>query len=296
MLQGVRLRVPDEKVSAVRAFYIDKLRLEECSPLCFRAVGNEESAMVQVIVSAATTEPGHSADALPTFWKIGLSLDDVNDFAATQALQTQGKQFLDVGFLTHVSDPAGLCVELLQTSFENNENRRNTLLAARPIVRPLSIGQITLRVTNVDLSLAFYRDRLGMRLLARIPVPQYSFTLYFLAYTSQEPPNPYDLEAVENREWCWTRPYTTLELQHFHSGREKVLFVPTAVPGFDSITVAVSPTSLETLRAEMAHQVASTEFHMVDPDGTRVNLISTSVLDPTSVRFDPHAPSLRDVV
>lgn len=288
MLRAVRLRVPGDKVSALRAFYTDKLSLEECYPLCFRAVGNEDSAMVQFVVGEVTPEPARPANALPTYWKIGLSLDDVNDFAATQALKAQGKQFLDVGFLTHVSDPAGYSVELLQTTFEHNEDRRKALLAVRPVTRPLCVGQITLRVTNVDSSLAFYRDRLGMRLLARIPVHQYGFTLYFLAFTSQEPPNRRDLEAVENREWCWTRPYTTLELQHFHSGCEKALFAPTAIPGFDSITVAVSPDSLQALGPKMTDQGLSTEFYLVDPDGTRVNIISTTALDPTSVSFEPH--------
>lgn len=52
-----------------------------------------------------------------------------------------------------------------------------------------------------------------MSLLSIQPVLQYNFTLLFLAFTTERPPHE-DLEAVENREWLWQRPYTTLELQH----------------------------------------------------------------------------------
>jgi hypothetical protein len=33
-------------------------------------------------------------------------------------------------------------------------------------------------------------------------------------YLDETPPNPENLEAVENREWLWQRPYTTLEIQY----------------------------------------------------------------------------------
>ena len=53
-----------------------------------------------------------------------------------------------------------------------------------------------------------------MKLLSIQPVKRYNFTLYFLAFTEEDPPILEDLEAVENREWLWQRPYSTLELQH----------------------------------------------------------------------------------
>eukprot|EP00122_Pirum_gemmata_P011149 Pgem_evm1s10322 len=55
-----------------------------------------------------------------------------------------------------------------------------------------------------------------MKLLSIQPVRQYGFVLYFLAYTNESPPKT-DLEAVENREWLWQRPYTVLELQCVNS-------------------------------------------------------------------------------
>ena len=44
-------------------------------------------------------------------------------------------------------------------------------------------------------------------------ISAYGFVLYFLAFTSEDPPCPYDLASVRNREWLWQRPYTTLEIQ-----------------------------------------------------------------------------------
>ena len=52
-----------------------------------------------------------------------------------------------------------------------------------------------------------------MRLLSMQDVGQYGFDLHFYAFTDQVPPNA-DLWVVENREWLWKRPYTTLEFQH----------------------------------------------------------------------------------
>ena len=75
------------------------------------------------------------------------------------------------------------------------------------------IGQITTRITDPKPSLEFYQKVLRMKLMSVQPVTPYRFTLYFLAYTEEDPPNA-DVEAVENREWLWQRPYTTLELQH----------------------------------------------------------------------------------
>ena len=52
-----------------------------------------------------------------------------------------------------------------------------------------------------------------MKLLSIQQVEAYGFTLYFLAFTDETPPNE-DLNSIEIREWLWQRPYTTIELQH----------------------------------------------------------------------------------
>ena len=53
-----------------------------------------------------------------------------------------------------------------------------------------------------------------MKLLSIQDISAYGFSLYFLAFTAETPPVPSGLESVENREWLWQRPYTTLEIQH----------------------------------------------------------------------------------
>lgn len=154
------------------------------------------------------------------YWKIGITLPNV-DIARAQLSNagisiSEPKQFNDIGYMCHLADPEGFSIELLQHSFLGNRDAT----AGDPdqaLGGQAAIGQITLRVTNIDNALAFYRERLGMTLLSIQPVLAYGFTLYFLAFTEERPPKP-DLRAVENREWLWQRPYTTLELQHLESG------------------------------------------------------------------------------
>ena len=54
-----------------------------------------------------------------------------------------------------------------------------------------------------------------MKLLSIQQVEAYGFTLYFLAFTDETPPNE-DLNSIEIREWLWQRPYTTIEHQQQH--------------------------------------------------------------------------------
>merc|ERR1711936_391310 len=53
-----------------------------------------------------------------------------------------------------------------------------------------------------------------MKLLSIQTVEKYGFTLYFLAFTDEVPPESENLHSEQIREWLWQRPYTTLELQH----------------------------------------------------------------------------------
>ncbi len=102
-------------------------------------------------------------------------------------------------------------IELLQHDFKGNR----PIGAGNPDL-PLGgggrIGQITLRSADIAATLACYKG-LGMQTLSIQPVMDLGFTLYFLAFTDDIPPDP-DLTAITNREWLWKRPYTTLEIQH----------------------------------------------------------------------------------
>lgn len=152
------------------------------------------------------------------YWKIGIGVDSVNDFADSLREKSdvnvgRGSQFVDVGFLTHLRDDEGFCVELLQNNFLHLVPNSGVTLSPSTHDTPPHIGQITLRVNDIDASLHFYKDVLGMQLLCREDVSMYGFNLYFLAWTEEKPPND-DVNALENREWVYQRPYCTLELQH----------------------------------------------------------------------------------
>ncbi len=125
------------------------------------------------------------------YWKIGITLPDVRraqeHLTAAGVAVSAPQQFRDIGFLCHLQDPEGFQIELLQHDFETHHVTQpadpDYVLGSRP-----TLGQITLRVTNIDANLQFYRDALGMTLLSIQPVEPYGFTLYFLAFTSDRPP------------------------------------------------------------------------------------------------------------
>lgn len=177
------------------------------------------------------------------YWKIGIALPNL-DIAHAQlhkvgvAISNQS-QFKDIGYMCHLSDPEGFSIELLQHSFLGHRGKRE----GNPddvLGGGAHIGQITLRVTDLKSALDFYRGKLGMKLLSIQPVEDYGFTLYFLAFTDENPPIG-DLAAVENREWLWKRPYTTLELQHVHGGEVGFDLPGNDDPGFDGVSITGNP-------------------------------------------------------
>ena len=170
-------------------------------------------ARIKLVLGSGVMEP-RGKDRV--YWKIGLAMPDV-DLGRKRILTkntnvTQPSQFLDIGYLCHLSDPDGFSIELLQHDFQKNFvqviTKENLVLGQDTL-----IGQITLRCSDIDESLRFYQDLLGMKLLSIQNVEQYGFSLYFLAYTNENPPEK-DLNSINIREWLWKRPYTTLELQH----------------------------------------------------------------------------------
>merc|ERR1712232_1161579 len=80
-----------------------------------------------------------------------------------------------------------------------------------------------------------------MKLVCVEPVTQHGFDLYFLAFTDEIPPNARDLTAVQNREWCYQREYTTLEIQCSHdaSNQPARKTQPLAGPGTTNLKAAV---------------------------------------------------------
>jgi len=222
------------------------------------------------------------------YWKIGVTLADVD--LARQRLIDIGvevgaaQQFLDVGYLCHLSDPDGYCIELLQHRFAHHHQ------PARPQPQPMcrlgsvpTFGQITLRVKDPEASLRFYVEGLGLRLLSRQTIEPYRFTLYFLACSDEQPPHR-DIDDVGNREWLWQRPYTVLELQHVwgtqetdftyrvgpDTGFERISF---AVRGLDTVVEALvggDMTRRTLAGVDPLFQVNAVD--VLDPDGYTVRL------------------------
>ncbi|WP_271949656.1 VOC family protein [Ruegeria faecimaris] len=157
---------------------------------------------------------GYTHDRGQRYWKIGITLPDV-DLAAAFLREkgievSEPDQFLDIGYMCHLTDPEGFVIELLQHDFRGN--RPDGIADPKTPFADARIGQITLRTGNIAAEDAFCRAQ-GMQLLSVQDVAQYGFDLHFYAFTDEVPPNA-DLWSVENREWLWKRPYTTLEFQH----------------------------------------------------------------------------------
>lgn len=161
----------------------------------------------------------YNATNLDLYWKIGITVRELDRAIAHLQHEswpvTEPRQFRDIGYLCHLRDPQGLTIELLQQGFEG---KAKTARAGHPIGAQATLAHLTLRVADLAAAQSYCEDRLGMRLMSVQRVPDCGFTLYFYGWSDEPLPNP-DLEAIENREWLWARPYTLLELQHLESLR-----------------------------------------------------------------------------
>ena len=208
-LSGLHLRVADP--DRLAAFYADTLGMSVQTLGADRRVGYAGQDADLLLVPGGG---GYIHDPGQRYWKIGITVPDI-DLAAAYLRQkgvqvSNPKQFLDIGYLCHLQDPEGFVIELLQHDFEGNRPE-NAAEPSAPFA-DACIGQITLRTGDIAAEDEFCRAQ-GMRLLSMQDVGQFGFDLHFYAFTDQVPPNA-DLWAVENREWLWKRPYTTLEFQH----------------------------------------------------------------------------------
>lgn len=151
-----------------------------------------------------------------TYWKIALAVENI-DLAYQQLTEldievSEPRQFQDVGFLAHFTDPEGFTIELIEHYFKGNRPsipNDTTLLGGGAC-----FNLLTLRTAEIE-KLDSFLTHLGMTPLSVQPVEIFGFTLYFYAFTTDVPPVS-DLRAVENREWLYQRPYTVLEIQHVH--------------------------------------------------------------------------------
>ncbi|MFA3919763.1 VOC family protein [Ruegeria hyattellae] len=223
-LSGLHLRCANP--ATLGGFYGDMLGMRALGDGRFGYAGEDADLVLHPGGGGYTHDPGQR------YWKIGITLTNLDH--AVRVLWDKGvdvsdpKQFLDIGYMAHLSDPEGFAIELLQWDFEGN--RASDAGDPEAPFAEARIGQITLRSGDVQADTVYWKD-LGMRLLSLQDVSAYGFDLHFLAFTDDHPPLP-DLWSAGNREWLWRRPYTVLEFQHV----ENAVFAP--VPDLLGIEVA----------------------------------------------------------
>ena len=156
------------------------------------------------------------------YWKIALAVPNIE--LACQQLTEFGievgppRQFEDVGYLAHFVDPEGFTIELIEHYFKGN--RPDKAGNSNLLGGGAHLNLLTLRTVNIEKVIETCQGW-GMKMLCIQPLESYGFTLYFFAFTVDNPPSP-DLRAVINREWLYQRRYTILEVQHLHNA-ESVL-------------------------------------------------------------------------
>lgn len=225
-VHAIHYQVPD--LAEIERFYR--------TVLGFSVVHDSEALTCQLTSGArlvfhqADVDP-HEAYKTSRYWKIGLTMPDL-DRAAAHLREvgwavTTPRQFQDIGYMCHLTDPAGLPIELLQHGFEG---RAAIGPEGHDIGAQATLAHLTLRANTRAAADAEWAGAAGMALMSTQHVTAHGFTLYFYADTDDSPPNP-DLESVANREWLWRRPYTLIEVQVYEDGRP-ISPVDKAMAGF----------------------------------------------------------------
>lgn len=193
-----------------RLFYCDVLGMS------LLADGSVGYGGEQASIHFAKTDDRYSSQPSDTYWKVALAVENIE--LAHQQLRQRGievsepRQFQDVGFLAHFTDPEGFTIELIEHWFQGN--RPDTPNDSTLLGGGACFNLLTLRTAEIEKVNSFC-THCGMTPLSVQPVESHGFTLYFYAFTTDVPPVR-DLRAVENREWLYQRPYTVLEVQHVH--------------------------------------------------------------------------------
>ncbi|MBO6893380.1 MAG: VOC family protein [Roseibium sp.] len=226
-LSELSLQVSDPE--ALADFYCEVLGMNRVGPTDAVTIGYPgENAGLRFRPGAREKVGAQASSA--RYWKIAITVPDLDMACAllrqTGLQVTEPHQFRDIAYMSHLADPEGHVIELLQHTFHGNPKTAagNPEL---PLGGGARMGLITLRTSDLEADLAHCRDHLGMRYLSRQDVPDLNFCLHFLAFTNDTPPVA-DLDAVENRQWLWQRPYTMLEFQELKSAVQ-VEQVPTDV-------------------------------------------------------------------
>jgi len=118
----------------------------------------------------------------------------------------------------------------------HHQNRMASTTADTPTVVPgnPTWHQTMLRCRDIQASLQFYRDTLGLTHIDTLSFPQYQFDLHFLTTLPSESNDDYSLTPGTQaaHDFLWTYPGVTLELTynygtetddaaHYHAGNQE---------------------------------------------------------------------------
>jgi len=135
------------------------------------------------------------------FGHICVSVDNIQ--AACKRLEDAGHKFqkkLSDGRMKHIAfvlDPDGYWVEIIgQNQADTTEDVKETMTGT------YRLNHTMIRVKNVEASLKFYQETMGMTLLRTSENPDNKFNLYFLGYPgAATPPSPAQREGLLELTW-----------------------------------------------------------------------------------------------
>ena len=272
-----RVKDPNELLR----FYVENFGITNMDNTCFEFHHVKSSTNENLLVNSGI---GH------VYWKIGITtydVDYVRQILQSKQIQSDDPvQFEDIGYVCHLKDPHGFIIELLQHDFQqtfiNNMNKygRQPINEHLPLGYPCCFGQITLQTNDIDKTRWFYEDVLEMKLLSIQDVPKYNFTLYFFAWTNENPPKTDLRDVSTNREWLWKRPYTIIEFRYFHYEKRKIpLFkdLHENELGFEGIRIMCNELDLfidklkaEKINFEKSNGIYENEIVIRDPNNVPV--------------------------
>ncbi|KAI5304120.1 Lactoylglutathione lyase [Ascosphaera pollenicola] len=162
--------------------------------------GTEHDENYQVV--NGNTEP-HKG-----FGHLCISVDNIG--AACKRLEEQGwsfqKKLVDgrMKSIAFVKDPDGYWIEIIRQS-EHDKSHEDFSAVKTEDTNPdtYRLNHTMLRVKDIDASLKFYTETLGMTLLRTSKHPSAEFDLYFLAYPASQP--------AESKEVNPSNPYAGWE-------------------------------------------------------------------------------------
>ena len=197
--------------SAQRRYYCDILGMTEFED---GTVGYTDR---EARLSFVQADRDYAPTPTDLYWKIAIAVPNIE--LAHHQLTARGvsvgppRQFEDIGYLAHFTDPEGFTIELIEHWFlgERKEDYADSALLGGGA----HLNLLTLRCNSITDIVATF-EQWNMTPLSIQPVKEHNFTLHFFAFTDERPPSE-DLYAIENRTWLYRRPYTVLEIQHLPS-------------------------------------------------------------------------------